>query len=440
VEGAQLALRALIFVVIPALLAIVVTVFFVPRNAPGLASPLAVVARAGHAYPVLLCVALFLLFSLLARYWRFQLPGWRYLSELPAGLAVGATADRLPERAAAASLWRWLDSPGTRRRLLWTVGAERGAEIDARRGDLWRGLEAGDDLAVEGTVRVLEQLAAPALEARRRRDVAALVGTVALAAGAALLLRAKVVEAYSVLSASMLPTLEPGDEIVGNKLAFRTGAKPRRGDVIVFRSAAVALGATEAPPVLVKRVLGLPGDRVRMRAGIPVINGWLVPTCDVGPYIYPLPDGQGGAFQGRLLVEFLDDRAYLTVHSITKDFASDYEVKAGELFVLGDNRSNSFDSRAWNGGKGGGVPLGGVEARAQWFLVGTHLDGRADWRRVLRPLDAAATFLQAEGIDRRPLDEGIAKCLENPPKQTHPPSPGTESAPPPAAPPEGKAP
>lgn len=331
--------------------------FLLPRTAPGLEGALAAVARVGRGYPALLAVALFLLFSWMASHWRSRLPGWRDLSAAPARLAVGG-------------------------------------------------------------------LAPAVLAAHRRRELAGIALTIALASGAAVLLRSRVAEPYTVSSASMLPTLEPADEVLGNKLAYGTAAHrrpPRRGDVVVFQSSGVALGATQAPPVLIKRVVGLPGDRIQMQGGIAIINGWRVPTCDAGAYIYPLSDGQGGAFQARMLVEFLDDRAYLTVHSAPREFPYAYEVKQGEVFVLGDNRSNSLDSRAWNDGRGGGVPLEAIDAKAQWFLAGTHLDGRVDWQRTLRPLDAVATRLHIEAIDRRPLDEEIARCLRNPPRVTRPP-------------------
>ena len=68
----------------------------------------------------------------------------------------------------------------------------------------------------------------------------------------------------------MLPTFEPGDEVAGNKLAYALGSKaPRRGDVLVFRASSVALPpGLVPPPVLVKRVIGLPGDRVTMTVTI----------------------------------------------------------------------------------------------------------------------------------------------------------------------------
>ena len=255
----------------------------------------------------------------------------------------------------------------------------------------------------------------------RLRESIGLAVAVSLAAGAALAFRAWVADSYTVLGGSMLPTLAPGDAIEGTRFA---SGSPRRGDIIVFPwASAPSLEGPEAAR-LVKRVIGLPGDRIAMSGGVPVINGWHVPTCNVGEYLFVAPDAEGTALRARLFVEFLGDQAYLTLKAAgPRDFPGTYEVKPGEVFVLGDNRNTSVDSRSWNDGAGGGVPLVSIVARARWFLSGNHLDGRADLGRLLRPLGGPAPRLHVEGIDARPLGQGIEQCLKERPRETHPPRP-----------------
>jgi signal peptidase I len=281
----------------------------------------------------------------------------------------------------------------------------------------------------------IETVAAPALPSPQLglRQMAFSALGLALALGFVLVAREKLGEPYRVLTASMLPTLNPGAQVIGNKLAYKPGQLPKRGEVIVLRTADVPLNEPAAPRFFVKRVIGLPGDRIQMHGGLAYINGWPVPTCDAGEYVYLVPDGQGGAIGGRLLVEFLGEQVYLTVHMATKAFLDTYEVKPGEVFVLGDNRSNSLDSRSWNRGHGAGAPLSAIAARVDRFLVGTHLDGRADWRRTFRPVDPSTPRLWVEGYDLTPIDAGIAKCLKERPKVTNPPPPGGPLLPTPAA-------
>src|SRR5690606_10154869 len=100
--------------------------------------------------------------------------------------------------------------------------------------------------------------------------------------------------------------------------------------------------------------------------GHPIINGWRVPSCYVGMYPYGKHDGNDG--RGALYVEYLGDESYLTVYAegvrTSAPHQGPYTVGPEEVWVMGDNRHNSHDSRMWRGGKGGGVPFPNIKGRA----------------------------------------------------------------------------
>lgn len=244
-----------------------------------------------------------------------------------------------------------------------------------------------------------------------------LIAAVVLAAGAALFVRSRVVESYRVMSGSMLPALEAGDRIGVDRRAYglrlagdlRLGARPpRRGEVIVFQAA----GGDAGSGALVKRVIGLPGERIEMQDGHPIIDGWAVPACDAGAFAH---FATGRLTRGRVAVEFLEDQAYLTLQEVRTIPFPGYTVKAGEVFVLGDNRGGSNDSRAWTTG----VPLGAIEGQARLLLLGTRRDGRPDWRRALRAL---GHDLAVRELDASAIESGIERCLANRPSETFPPA------------------
>lgn len=145
---------------------------------------------------------------------------------------------------------------------------------------------------------------------------------------------------YAIPSGSMENTIMPGDRVITTHLSPRPIAL-RRGDIIVFKDPANWLaneGATHNSDRLIKRLIGLPGDTVECAGGgAPiVING--VPI-DESAYLKPGVEPSRSAF------------------SVT--------VPAGRLFVLGDNRANSADSRAHtNDGAQGLVPVDDVEGVA----------------------------------------------------------------------------
>ena len=251
--------------------------------------------------------------------------------------------------------------------------------------------------------------------------------TALVAVAGALVFRTTIGRAVRVSGSSMLPTLEPADLLVVDKLAYgiRLGAAraplrartPRRGDIVVFQASAVGERGQE---LLVKRVIGLPGDHVATRGGVAIINGWNVPFCDAGRYLYI---GQDGPVLGRLLVEFLEDRAFLTLHTPESGVFEGALMKAGEVFVLGDDRNLSRDSRTWNKGLGAGVPIAAIEG-AVWRVLGWDREGHVDPQRLfVKP----GLGVHLPGIDGGDVEERIARCLLNRPRDTWPPPPAPAS-------------
>jgi signal peptidase I len=188
---------------------------------------------------------------------------------------------------------------------------------------------------------------------------------------------------YHIPSESMVPTLEIGDRVAATKFPFgysryslvggtylprfpgETGrvpsAMPGRGDVVVFRHPANGED-------FVKRVVGLPGDRVAIRDGRLWLNGEPVPLTQSGRWIYRAPDGARVAVTAYREMLPGSARPHTIILRDRRPVDADMPervVPEGRLFMLGDNRDNSADSRFSSMGF---VPVENLVGRADAIL------------------------------------------------------------------------
>ncbi len=198
-----------------------------------------------------------------------------------------------------------------------------------------------------------------------------------------LVIRSFVVEPFRIPSGSMMPTLLVGDFILVNKFSYgirlpSVNTKviaiddPERGDIIVFRY-------PEDPRIdYIKRVVGVPGDKISYRNKVLYVNGERATIKEIGRYI-----GTGGGSQmtgAYHLNETLQGISHdILVMPSRQIYDFDFTVPEGEYFVMGDNRDNSRDSRYW-----GTVPDENLIGKA--FMIWMNWDGQSDnlisWERI----------------------------------------------------------
>ncbi|WP_338827790.1 signal peptidase I [Bradyrhizobium sp. 27S5] len=222
----------------------------------------------------------------------------------------------------------------------------------------------------------------------------ALVVIVALPFVSLPLFRTFLFQPFNIPARSMMPTVLVGDYVFVSKFAYGYthyslpfspklfegrifGSSPARGDVVVFRL------PKDDRVDYIKRVVGLPGDRIQMRDGQLIINETAVARERMPDFVGDDPCGSSGEAGARRWRETLPNGAsYETLDCIDNallDNTNVFTVPAGQFFMLGDNRDNSTDSRMRSMGT---IPLENIIGRAGLIYFSRSPDGAMRTERI----------------------------------------------------------
>ncbi len=232
-------------------------------------------------------------------------------------------------------------------------------------------------------------------KSKLRQNIEALVLAVALA----LLVRTFVFQPFKIPSGSMIPTLLVGDHLLVSKFLYGTKIpftdkivfpieQIKRGDVIVFTYPNSEHDPSKNNIYYIKRIVGLPGDSIELDGRQLVINGQKAPLEFTGTY---MDDRNGEQFDEYGEDLFGDEHTviYRKGRDATSmgSFIPVAAVPEGQVFVMGDNRDNSQDSRFW-----GFVPFGNIAGKAflihwSWDFGNPDFANKVRWNRIISGID-----------------------------------------------------
>ena len=296
-------------------------------------------------------------------------------------------------------------------------------EVEDAIAALKKAIETGESKSV---VRALDKLGEKVdrhLAFARKSASREYIESIGVAVLVAVILRLFVVEAFKIPSESMVPTLMVGDHIFVSKYRYGLSLpfinkrvvrfqEPKHGEVIVFikpKSEVSLLGEFDgdesdmAGTDFIKRIVGLPGDVVEMKKDVLFINGKEIPRCRVGDREYRtrMPfDNKWRDGKAELWIEKHGEFRYTIAESMSghRDSFGPITVPSERVFVLGDNRDNSNDSRYW-----GTVPIDNIKGRAMVIWWSNRRPHGFQWDRV-------GTFIMGEPELTDAQQDRLAKC------------------------------
>ena len=269
--------------------------------------------------------------------------------------------------------------------------SERGrTELLTTIGSLKKALDSEDHDRISSLAQKLEDKRNRHMPFDRKSAAREYFESIGVAVLVAVFLRLFAVEAFKIPSESMVPTLMVGDHIFVSKYLYGISlpftnkrmvrfADPKHGEVVVFVKPSLqeqtgSPAAARLPDFLddyemigkdfIKRIVALPGDSVEMRQDVLFINGKEIPRCRVGTRTYRSLNHYRDKWEdheGDLWVEKHGEYLYTIVEETDgrQDDFGPIQIPDDQVFVLGDNRDNSNDSRYW-----GSVPFDNIKGRA----------------------------------------------------------------------------
>jgi signal peptidase I len=214
-----------------------------------------------------------------------------------------------------------------------------------------------DQMEQENADGIAAPADAAAQKPKEKDDAVELLKAMAFAAAIALIIRSFLFEPFNIPSGSMFPSLLVGDYLFVKKWTYGysqysfpldaipvngriMAGTPQRGDVAVFRQ------PKREGVDYIKRIIGLPGDKIQVTEGRLYINGTMVPRQNEGTETY---ETEGRPFQFTRYIETLPNGVKHYIYEITDheslDNTPEFTVPEGHYFAMGDNRDQSLDSR-----------------------------------------------------------------------------------------------